>query len=187
MKNALPHRKDLVLKRTAVVALALLAAMGCRSRISTAEQDALDRAEIARRTSGERQIKTVPEITQELGCGGRRAVIARFDSGEVIPVRPNPGSEINHRVVYSACPGTAEQLTGTLTRRLYWGRSTIMEDKEKIVLKPGRWSLDVFITIPPKAELSWYRMEVVFENSAVYARDRRDFQVTAPTVKPAAK
>ncbi len=179
------QRTLLIVKRSAVVALALIAAMGCRSRISTAEQDAIDRAEYARRTTGERQINTAQEVTRDLGCGGRRAVIAQFESGQVIPVRPNPGSEVNHRIVYSACPGTAEQLTGTLTRRLYWGRSTIMEDREKVVLKPGRWSIDVFITIPPKAELSWYRMEAVFENTAVYARDRRDFQVVAPPAAPA--
>lgn len=187
MKLDSQPRTRLVLKRAAIVALALLAAMGCRSRISTAEQDAIDRAELGRRSSGERPLKTVQEISRELGCGGRRAVIAQFDSGEVIPIRPNPGAEVNHRVVYSACPGTAEQLTGTLTRRLYYGRTTIMEDKEKIVLKPGRWSIDVFITIPPKVELGWYRMEAVFENAAVYARDRRDFQVMAPPAKPATK
>lgn len=181
------RRARVFLQRALLVALAIVAGAGCRSRISTAEKDMMDREEIARRNVGERMTKPVPDVVRDVGCGGRRAIYAQFDSGEVIPVRPTPGSEINQRLVYSVCPATTEQLTGTLTRRLYFGRTVIMEDRERVVLRPGQWTRDIFLKIPPAAEIGWYRLEAVFENGVIYARDRRDFQLIAPPKPPAAK
>lgn len=166
--------------RYGLLLLAVMLVAGCRgsAAIRMAAEDAAQQEEIKARAPGEQLVKGADDVKPELGCSERRPVRARIDKGEVIPVRPAPGREINHRIVYSACGG-AEQLTGTMTRRLYYGRQVLMESKEPLTLKPGRWTLDVFVGIPPQTEPGWYRTEAVFEVTTpyLYLRDRQDFQV----------
>ncbi len=159
--------------------LIMLVASGCGSRREAARKsvDLAQNEEFERRKSGETQVNSPTEITPELGCGGRRVTVARFEKGEVIPIRPVPGREVNYRIAYSACPGYAERLSGTLTRRLTYGRQVIMEEKENVTLKPGRWTVDIFIGIPPQTAPGWYRFETVFENPTLQLRDRQDFNV----------
>jgi hypothetical protein len=164
-----------------VLMLAAAAALsGCANRAALrAAEDLAHAEEFKNRRAGEHPLASAEDVQRHLRCGERRAVLAQFDSGEVIPVRPTSGREINHRVVYSACAGAGEPLTGTLTRRLYYGRQQLFETKEQVTLKPGRWALDVFIGIPPETNLGWYAVEAVFEVDApyVYLYDWRDFQV----------
>ena len=62
---------------------------------------------------------------------------------------------------------------GVLSRgKAIW--SDVARDYE---LQPGRWSVDLFLTIPVKAEAGPYEFEVAFETNKVIFRDSKSFTV----------
>ena len=158
------------------VAVALLLA-ACGHRVDSLVSDPAQLAEMARRKPGERRLNTAAEVAAELGCRPDSSPTARFDRAEVLPVHAVRGREMNQRLVYSACSVRPQALTGTLTRRIKYGRRVVYEESRRVVLKPGRWSVDVFLGIPASTEPGWYGLETTFENSAFSLYDWRDFAV----------
>ena len=138
------------------VACSLLVA-GCAGRRDAQyrAEDAVQAQAFANRRTGDTQLASLTEVTPLMSCGSTRQRAAAFERGEVIPVRPAPGREINHRFVYVACQAPNAQVSGTLTRRLTYGRAVLVEEKTPLTLKPGRWAVDVFIGIPPNADIGW--------------------------------
>lgn len=148
-------------------ALAVLVA-GCADRsIQRRAEDERQRAELAKRRAGETRLATLAEVTPALGCGGSRARLVQLDSAEVLPARALPGSEVNHRYIYSACDVAGGPISGTLVRKLIINRRTVHEERVRTVFKPGRWAVDVFIGVPRAAEPGWYGVEITFEHKDV--------------------
>jgi hypothetical protein len=105
--------------------------------------------------------------------------LARSERVELTPERPRPGRELHQRWVYAACPVAADALSGTLTRRLVLDGRPVFEDRAPMVLKPGRWAVDVFIGIPPGAPGGAYRLELRFERRGLVLEAPAPFTVVA--------
>jgi hypothetical protein len=128
------------------------------------------------RMRGESNLADAGQVASELGCGGGSAA-AKFESSAVLPERPRAGREINHRVVYAACPGSEDGAPGTLTRRFTREGRTLFEDSTPYTLKPGRWSVDVFVGIPAQATPGPYRLEVRYAQRGLRLESASDFVV----------
>lgn len=176
------RRRELAAAAWRVALLCLLAGtlLGCRHARLSEDQA---RAEMQRRAPGEHQLNTPAEVAADLRCSRRTAAYARFDHGEVLPVRTGAGQEINYRLVYAACPGFEPQLVGILTRRIAFGREIRLEEKDKFTLKPGRWAIDVFIGVPSQSAPGRYRLEALFESAGLSLRDRQEFEVIPSAVR----
>lgn len=172
--------------RPSLAALCVLLAMapglgGCDTApLRAGAQDLAQQFKAMVRKRGERQVQDADTTAQELGCARRGAAPLRLESAEVLPQRPRPGREINQRIVYAACPAPADGWTGVWVRRLVADGRTVLEDREPALLKPGRWSVDVFIGIPPQATPGPYRLETRFERRGLNAEVAGDFTIVAP-------
>lgn len=129
--------------------------------------------------SGERELTAPGPVAQELGCALPGAPRARSERVELTPERPRPGRELHQRWVYAACPAAADALSGTLTRRLVLDGRSVFEDRSAMVLKPGRWAVDVFIGIPATAPTGTYRLELRFERRGLVLDAPAPFTVVA--------
>ena len=132
------------------------------------------------RSKGERRLAEPEQVARDLSCSAPGAAQVRFESSAVLPERPKAGSEINHRLVVAACPLPGEPVAGTLTRRFTHLGRTLFQDSGPYTLKPGRWSIDVFIGIPAQAGPGPYRLEVRFERRGLQLETGSDFTVLAP-------
>lgn len=164
-----------------VVALATLAALlsGCQSAAPLLRK-AEDYAQIAvskARFRGETNLADGPRVARELGCGAQHTAAARLESSTVLPERPRAGREINHRLVIASCPLSGDDPPGVLTRRFTHQGRTLFEDSMPYTMKPGRWSLDVFVGIPDQAPPGPYRLEVKFARRGLQLESASDFVV----------
>ena len=77
------------------------------------------------------------------------------------------------------CPAAGQGgVRGKLTRLVLTGGKAIWMDVEPDhELKPGRWSVDLFLPIPATATTGAYEFEVSFETSSVVFQDRKSFTV----------
>jgi hypothetical protein len=132
------------------------------------------------RSKGEKRLADPAQVARDLSCGAPGAVPARFEASDVLPERPKPGSEVNHRLVVAACSLPGDAMAGTLTRRFTHLGRTLFQDSEPFTLKPGRWSIDVFIGIPAQAGPGPYRLEVRFERRGLQLDTSSEFTVLAP-------
>lgn len=169
------------LPRTAALvplALVALALGGCSSSTPLVRkaEDMVQIVTAKARTRGESNLADPGQVARELGCGAGAAP-AKFEFSAVLPERPRAGREINHRVVYAACPGADEGAPGTLTRRFTREGRTLFEDSTPYTLKPGRWSVDVFVGIPPQATPGPYRLEVRYAQRGLRLESASDFVV----------
>lgn len=172
-----------VLARSICAAMAVLMAVlaaGCADRsIQRRAEDDRQRSEMAKRRAGETRLATLAEVTPALGCGGSRARLVQIDSAEVLPARALPGTEVNHRYVYSACDVAGASVSGTLVRKLILNRRIVHEERVRTVFKPGRWAVDVFVGIPRGAEPGWYGIEITFEHKDVSLYNWQYFELLA--------
>ena len=167
--------------KMAVCAVALVT-VGCGGNRAAqrAAEDGRQQQEFQGRKAGETRIAGAAEIAAELGCGSSRPRAARLERAEVLPVRPTAGREINHRFIYSACDLGPRPITGILVRRLMLGRTTLVEEKVPMTLRPGRWAVDVFIGIPAGAQPSnSYAVEIRFDHPQASLYDWKYFAIVA--------
>jgi len=162
---------------TALAGCVLLSA--CETVVVRKAEDLMQSAIVKVRAKGERRMGDPGDVARELSCTSPGAAQARVESSEILPLRVKPGSEVNHRIVVAACPApaSAEALTGTLTRRFVHQGRTLFQDSEPYTLKPGRWSVNVFVGIPPQAEPGSYRLEMRFERRGMQLERSSDFIV----------
>lgn len=149
----------------------------CETVVVRKAEDIVQGVMVKARSKGERRLAEPGDVARELSCGSPGAVLARVEAGEVLPLRVKPGNEINHRMVLAACPASAEALTGTLTRRFVHQGRTLFQDSEPYTLKPGRWSVNVFVGIPAQALPGQYRLELRFERRGLQLERSTDFTV----------
>ncbi len=160
---------------------AVVFSLGLGACANRAEQyrveDEQQRAEIAKRRAGSTRLATLAEVTPRLGCTPAGSPRAKLDSAEVLPWRPQAGSEINHRFIYSACDAGVKPITGTLVRKLVFNRRVLLEEKLTLTLQPGQWAVDVFVGIPAGAEAGWYGVEIQFEHPELPLYNWQHFQL----------
>lgn len=164
----------------ALACCSLLAACSATAPVMRQAEDLVQGVMVKTRGKGEKQLVDPATVARELACGTRGATPARMEVSEVLPERPRPGREISHRVVLASCPLPADAMAGTLTRRVTYLGRTLFEDSEPYTLKPGRWSVDVFIGIPPQATPGPYRLAVRFARRGMQLDAGSDFTVVAP-------
>ena len=158
-----------------------LALAGCGSHpVLQKTEDWMQQLQAKTRSRGDKQIDEAPRVAQELACSTPGTRAARLEASQLLPERPRAGREVNHRLVVAACPVNTEDLTGRLTRRFVHDGRTAFEDSETVVLRPGRWAMDVFIGIPPQAPPGPYRLEVRFEGRGLLLDASSPFQLVGP-------
>jgi hypothetical protein len=140
-------------------------------------EDVMQAAAAKLRMRGESNIANAASVARELDCGAKGAVPAKLESSTVLPERPRAGREINHRLVFATCPLGGDDRAGTLTRRFTHAGRTLFEDSTPHTLKPGRWSVDVFVGIPAQAPPGPYRLEVKFARRGLHLESASDFIV----------
>jgi hypothetical protein len=141
---------------------------GCETT-SSLVQRAEDWTQIAlskTRSRGEKRNAEASVVAAEPGCANAATTPARIEASEVLPGRVRAGRELNHRLVIATCPLAPEALAGTLKRRFSLQGRTMFEDSEPYALRPGRWTVDVFVGLPAQAKPGAYRLDVRFDRRA---------------------
>ena len=114
------------------------------------------------------QIATTPEtVLKESNCAKRRRPFAQLESLQVLPEKVKPGARVNYRVVYVMCPLKLAESTKTrVTRNMFFkGEQVARNVKDHFELKPGRWIVDSFFTLPADSPMGVYALEVAFDTS----------------------
>ena len=123
------------------------------------------RALAAMRQPGE-HIETSPDqVWGDLKCAERQRPFVRVESMEVVPEMMNPGDRANYRIVYVMCPLNPSEIVKArvLRKILFKGEQVASNVNEALELKPGRWVVDSFFTLPPESPLGVYSLEVNLE------------------------
>ena len=111
-------------------------------------------------------IRTPPDqVWNELRCAERERPFVRVESMELVPERINPGGRVNYRIVYALCPSRPSEVmkARVLRRILFKGEQVASNVNNALELKPGRWVVDSFFTLPKESPLGVYSLEVSFE------------------------
>ena len=140
-----------------IVGLSLFSLTGC----TTLYQQAV----VATRQAGE-QIATTPDkVWQELDCSNRERPFVRAESMQVLPEMIRPGGRVNYRLVYVMCPARPSEViqTRVARRMLFKGEQVARNVNDNFEVKPGRWVIDSFFTLPVNSPVGEYSIEVVFE------------------------
>lgn len=156
-----------------VLALALLAALGCTSMRHTFDRPF--------RKPGERLWTFPDKVWAEYECDRKELPFFEIERLELSPKRLHAGEEFEHRFAYVLCP---DRLTGVVTgafhtRILHRGQVIVEDRKPTYDLKPGRWVIDTFVRLPQSAETGVYAMEFAFQSPTVSFARSLTFAVEA--------
>jgi hypothetical protein len=136
----------------------VLAAAACLSTIFGCTT-----VQLMTRTAGERLLDFPEPVAEEYRCTKRRLPFIEVETSELIPKRMHPGDRLNHRFVYVMCPERVSGvIAGTLHTRIQYRGVTVHSDSIKKDLKPGRWVVDSFVTLPEQAKTGIYAIEARF-------------------------
>ena len=119
------------------------------------------------RQPGEQIASTPDKVWAELNCAKRKRPFVQVERMEVLPEMIKPGGRVNYRLVYVLCPlKPSEVLKARVVRNmLYKGERVAGNVKDSFDLKPGRWIVDSFFTLPPESPLGVYALEGDFETT----------------------
>jgi hypothetical protein len=131
------------------------------------------------RNPGHELLDNPEKVAADFDCAHRPQPWVLLETQRLRPERLSPTDELNERFVYVLCPSPGRAgLRGTLTRRVLSRGKPIWSDVVRdYELQPGRWSVDLFLTIPAKAEAGLYDFEVAFQTSKLIFRDSKSFTV----------
>jgi hypothetical protein len=169
-------------KRLAAIAAVSIALAGCESAPIRAVSDSYQEMVYGWRSKGEKQTGSIDAVRREFGCNENRRFALHMEESEVLPRRVHSGREINHRFVYSACTPNDGIEPHPLVRRILHRGRIVFEDRDRrFELKPGRWTVDAFVGIPPAAAPGVYVLEVEIELRKGSSRKlRNEFDVVLP-------
>ena len=111
------------------------------------------------------QIATLPEqVWMDFKCAERERPFVRVESMEVVPEMIKPGGRVNYRLTYVMCPRHPSETVKTSVQRrmLFNGGQVAQNVNDAFELKPGRWVVDSFFTLPTNSPLGVYALEVGF-------------------------
>jgi hypothetical protein len=122
-------------------------------------------AVLAMRQPGEQIAGTPEQIWRDFDCGNRERPFVRAESIEVVPERIKPGGRVNYRLIYVMCPVKPSEVIKTRVSRkmLFKGQQVASSINDAFEIKPGRWVVDSFFTLPPNSPLGVYALEVSFD------------------------
>jgi hypothetical protein len=132
------------------------------------------------------QLGEVPEkVAEQYQCQNQKLPWFKLEKLEVWPKRLHAGEELGHRLVYALCmDGATDVVSGKLdTRIVYRGKPIVSDTDPKYELRPGRWIVDVFVTVPPVAAEGLYALELEYKSGSVRFKDSRTFVVEPPKAK----
>jgi hypothetical protein len=120
------------------------------------------------REPGQELVDLPGKVERQYGCAEKKLPYFRLEKNELNPNRVPAGGELNHRMIYAMCPEKpTEVIEGTLVTRIrFKGTPIVTETLEPFELKPGRWIVDAFITLPENAEEGVYALEVGFTSGS---------------------
>ncbi len=133
----------------------------------------------AMRKPGEKMLTLPDKVAQQYECSQRKLPFFMVEKNEVVPVELKPGDEFNHHFSYVMCPAIPSQtIKATLYRKIYYqGRIVFQDVTENFEIKPGRWAVDAFITIPTNAPPGIYSLETEIISSLIQYKAVRSFAV----------
>ena len=105
-------------------------------------------------------------IWESDSCARKKLPFMLIEKSELMPTVITPGKEFNHRFIYVFCPRSkkSKPISGTLYRKIYFQGRLVFEDVSKrYQFKPGKWSVDAFITVPPEVKPGSYALVVTFK------------------------
>jgi hypothetical protein len=128
-------------------------------------------------------IATAPDrVWMDFNCDERERPFVRVEAMEVVPEMVKPGARVNYRLTYVMCPRKpSETIKTSLQRRLLFrGEQVAHNVNDAFELKPGRWVVDSFFTLPTNSPLGVYALEVYFRTPDGKAQTQaRSFVVSA--------
>jgi hypothetical protein len=145
-------------QKAVAAVIAVLLGFGCASIRWTAQKSFREPGET---------LRTFPErVWDEYDCDSQKRPFFVIEENELVPPRVRTGGEFNHRLVYAMCPiRSTEVISGRLfTRIRFKGDPIVRETVERYEIKPGRWVVDAFVTLPDDAEAGVYAFELQFES-----------------------
>ncbi len=156
--------------------LALALALGC---LSCAYLPAA--IERPFRKPGVRLVDFPEKVAAEFKCASQKLPWFKLETLEVWPKQLGAGKELGYRVVYALCTeGATDVVTGRLeTRVVFRGQPILRAPDPAFDLRPGRWKIDVFVTVPPSASDGLYALELEFRSPSVRFSRSETFAVTA--------
>jgi hypothetical protein len=107
----------------------------------------------------------------------------RYDSPELLetdtlPERVKPGEEVNHRLKYVLClEDHSAVLKGEIIRSVSFEGKMVFRDSTKYSFKPGVWTVDAFLAVPPDAPDGIYKVETVIAYDGKTMKRNHTFQV----------
>ena len=131
------------------------------------------------RTAGAKLLDPPQKVSGDFDCPSRPQPWVLLQTQELWPPQLSVSDELAEKFVYVLCPARGQaELRGTLTRRVRTRGQVIWSDAERdYELKPGRWVVELFLTIPAEATAGSYEFEVSFETNKVIFRDVKGFTV----------
>jgi hypothetical protein len=141
--------------------------------------------ERAFRKPGERLSDFPEQVSAEYNCANQKLPWFKLEKFEVWPKRLEAGGELGHRLVYSLCTvNPTAVVTGKLeTRIIFRGEAIVRDTDAKYDLRPGRWVVDVMVTVPATAPAGVYALELEFKGGGVKFNSSETFAVEAPAEK----
>jgi hypothetical protein len=127
-------------------------------------------------------LEDFPEkVGKEFNCASQKLPWFKLETLEVWPKRLEAGEVLGHRVTYVLCTdGPTDVVTGTLeTRIVFRGQPILRESDPAYDLRPGRWVVDVFVTVPKSAADGLYALELEFKSPTVKFSRSETFAVEA--------
>jgi hypothetical protein len=122
----------------------------------------------AMREPGQELVDLPAKVERQYDCDEKKLPFFRLEKNELNPNRVPAGGEFNHRMVYSMCPEhPTDVVAGTLVTLIrFKGKPIVTETLESFEIKPGRWIVDAFITLPEDAEEGVYALELRFTSES---------------------
>jgi hypothetical protein len=117
------------------------------------------------RQPGEQIATTPDQVWQDFNCTKRVRPFVQVESMEILPEMIKPGGRVNYRLIYVMCPLKPSEVikTRVLRNMLFKGEQVARNVNDAFELKPGRWVVDSFFTLPTNSPLGVYALEVGFE------------------------
>jgi len=137
------------------------------------------------RKPGVRLVDFPEKVGVEFNCASQKLPWFKLETLEVWPKRLEAGKELGYRVGYVLCTdGPTDVVTGKLeTRIVFRGQPILREPDPSYDLRPGRWVVDVFVTVPASASEGLYALELEFKGSGVKFARSETFAVEAADKK----
>ncbi|MDJ0865173.1 MAG: hypothetical protein QNK03_03625 [Myxococcota bacterium] len=129
------------------------------------------------------QLEAFPEkVWEQYDCGEQELPFFKIEKSQLVPKRLQAGEDFNHRWVYALCPDRPTAvIAGTLdTTILFRGEPIVRQLDESFEFKPGRWTVDAFVTIPEQAEPGIYSLVLAFAGTGMDFTERFTFAVEPP-------